>query len=485
MVSLLAIMAGMFSTSKKDGSSNATLLDYIKNKNLKRAVSLLLEGADPDIKDPITGNTALHHAVKISKASLACVLVRLLLVFDANPKERNHQGQTPLEVAHQLGDGATACASDIETLIALRDKLATDKPRGRAPKHPPSANDEGVFMLSLDGGGIRGLVFVQVLIELDKRCQQLYPGSKPIHTYFNWVTGNSTGGLAALYLTATKGTLQQARQLYFTLKDEVFQGPPPYPNKQIDAVMHKSFGTTMTMADIKEQNVCVMTAIANQAPAKLHIMSSYGDSRDDQLPPKKRLVWEAARSTTAAVPFLHPFEGKFIDGGMIANNPTVDTIVDIVELSKKEKKNRKIKLVLSLSTGESPPEAIEDIDFEEVNPVTKAINKVISSVSNKAGSAAEQMAVLTHNPTEAMALKMLILKQITQPSGQVVKRSRVICESLGAEFHRINPKIMNVSFQETGEEKLIDMMWVALVSVLKNHEMEMDFFLDSLMQLLP
>lgn len=106
-------------------------------------------------------------------------------------------------------------------------------------------------------------------------------------------------------------------------------------------------------------------------------------------------------------------------------------------------------------------------------------------MSSKAGSAAEQAAVLTHNPTEAVALKKLILKQVTQPSGQVVKRSKVICELIGAEFHRINPEIMAVSFQETDDGKLIDMMWMALVSVLKSHATEMDFFLDSLMQMLP
>ena len=474
-------MAGVFRNGTS--STNLKLLDYIKSKDLKRAVMLLVDGADPNIKDPITGNTALHLAVKVSKASLARTFVRLLLVFDANPKERNRQFETPLEVAHRLG--ATLCASDMETLIVLRNKLAADKPRGRAMKEPPSTSDENIFMLSLDGGGIRGLVFMQVLIELDKRCQQLYPGSKPIHTYFNWITGNSSGGLAALYLTATKGTLQQARRLYFIVKDEVVRGPPPYPNKQVDAVMQRTFGSTNTMADIKEPNVCVMTAIANQAPPKLHIMSNYGGSRDDQLPPEKRLVWEAARSTTAAVPFFHPFDKKFIDGGIIANNPTVDTIVDITEYSKREKQQRSIKLVLSLSTGESPPEEICDIDFEEVNPITKAFNKALSSVSSKAGSAAEQAAVLTHNPTEAVALKKLILKQVTQPSGQVVKRSKVICELIGAEFHRINPEIMAVSFQETDDGKLIDMMWMALVSVLKSHATEMDFFLDSLMQMLP
>lgn len=44
-------------------------------------------------------------------------------------------------------------------------------------------DDDNVFLLFLDGGGIRGLVFIQAVIELDKRHEQLYQSSEPFLKY--------------------------------------------------------------------------------------------------------------------------------------------------------------------------------------------------------------------------------------------------------------------------------------------------------------
>jgi hypothetical protein len=68
---------------------------------------------------------------------------------------------------------------------------------------------------------------------------------------------------------------------------------------------------------------------------------------------------------TSSVPiFFHPQDEKYIDGGLIANNPTTDAIIDMYDYAKKDRKNLKLKLVLSLGCGLIKPECIEDIDFE-------------------------------------------------------------------------------------------------------------------------
>ena len=50
----------------------------------------------------------------------------------------------------------------------------------------------------MDGGGIRGLVLIQLLIALEKAIGQ------PIRTCFDWIGGTSTGGILALALVHGK-----------------------------------------------------------------------------------------------------------------------------------------------------------------------------------------------------------------------------------------------------------------------------------------
>ena len=124
------------------------------------------------------------------------------------------------------------------------------------------------------------------------------------------MTGNSTGGIAALAFAAAKADVLQSRRLYFQLKDEVLGGTPPFPSETVDKVFKEIYGTSATMSSIKETKVSVMTTLANQSPPVLHIMSNYGGSRNGQLPPEKQLVWKAARATSAVPIKFHPQEDE-------------------------------------------------------------------------------------------------------------------------------------------------------------------------------
>lgn len=55
--------------------------------------------------------------------------------------------------------------------------------------------------MCLDGGGIRGLVLMGVLLHLEETANQ------PIIDCFDWVSGTSTGGILALALAASKNFL--------------------------------------------------------------------------------------------------------------------------------------------------------------------------------------------------------------------------------------------------------------------------------------
>lgn len=95
----------------------------------------------------------------------------------------------------------------------------------------------GSRILFLDGGGIKGLVQLQVLMELEERTQS------KITDLFDWIVGTSTGGVIALamvygkhrvfsflasgimshaWYNTGKKSLTELRQLYFLLKNRIF-----------------------------------------------------------------------------------------------------------------------------------------------------------------------------------------------------------------------------------------------------------------------
>ena len=445
------------------------LFEYVRKDDISKAVNILVEkDANPNDYSDSTGDTALHAAVRNHNVSL----VKLLILFDADLQVVNKQGETPYDLALMLG--AKECAQAIESILLPQQQLAKDGPKIGEIRSPPAKDDNNINLLCLDGGGIKGLVLVEVMLQIEKRCKQLYGSQlEQQHTnflsYFNWIGGNSTGGLCALAIACGK-TPKKGRKLYFHLKSKILTHNPPYPRELVDEHYQQMYGATKTMSEIKDRNVTVMTTMATTNPPKLHIMSNYGEPRDGMLGPEKRRVWEAARATSAAVPFFHPYH-EFIDGGFIANNPTVDTIIDIC---RQRKRNANVKVVLSLGCGYENPSSVDVPDFQSLKEEThEAIEKcgikiLVELIKDKFGSSDAQLAeLIITNLHPTLTLVKLMGDQIVQPCGEVQVRGEVLAEKIGAHYFRLNPKIEPISFVEKDDKQLIDMMFMAMAETLK------------------
>ena len=70
------------------------------------------------------------------------------------------------------------------------------------PMSPPPAFGSMVTVLSIDGGGVRGIIPGTILTFLEAKLQELDGPDVRIADYFDIVAGTSTGGLVTAMLTA-------------------------------------------------------------------------------------------------------------------------------------------------------------------------------------------------------------------------------------------------------------------------------------------
>ena len=96
--------------------------------------------------------------------------------------------------------------------------------------------------------------------------------------------------------------------------------------------------------------------------------------------PAEQLVWRAARGTGAAPSFFRAM-GQFLDGGLIANNPTLDVMTDIhkYNTSVRGEQAVPIGLIVSLGTGIPPPAHVPTFDVFKPESVLDATNVLMGA----------------------------------------------------------------------------------------------------------
>ena len=228
--------------------------------------------------------------------------------------------------------------------------------RRRLPAQWPENTEFRI--LSIDGGGIKGIFPATVLAELERR----YLGGDSVANYFDLIVGTSTGGVIALGLGAGL-TAQDLRDLYRDRGREIF--PPVGKLTKIAATARRVFKygyDSETLRDVLHQHIGVKTLA--QSRNRLCIPSadgSHGDvyvfrtphHPDFHLDAKERML-KVALATSAAPTFFRVMEDngyKFVDGGIWSNNPTMIGLVEA--LSTFDVQRERIK-ILSLGCGSTP-----------------------------------------------------------------------------------------------------------------------------------
>ncbi len=196
-------------------------------------------------------------------------------------------------------------------------------------------------ILSIDGGGIRGLIPALVLAEIEARAE------RPVHRLFDMVAGTSTGGILGLGLTVPtpdKQTPYSARALvgfYETHGPTIFDGglwnsirtlaAAKYPEAPLENVLKEFFGGRMLSEALLPLIVCGYE-IERRTPwfFKRRGARNSPETHDFQ-------AWRVARSTSAAPTYFRPHRINastehdyfgLVDGGVFANNPSMCALVE-------------------------------------------------------------------------------------------------------------------------------------------------------------
>jgi len=237
-----------------------------------------------------------------------------------------------------------------------------------------------VRILSLDGGGIRGIIPATVLKYVEEKLIEITknPNTR-IVDYFDMIVGTSTGGiLACFYLTpnlnaksedpVSKFTASTALDFYCEKGYKIFNGSKKrtwfglrqifyatkYSPKNLENIFQQEFNN-LKMSELLKP--CIVTTYDMKSKTAFFFNSS------DSLKIKSDFyVRDVVRSTSAAPTYFPPAIVKGInsdqymynlDGGVFANNPTMCAYAECRKTKFKQidYPGAENMLILSIGTG--------------------------------------------------------------------------------------------------------------------------------------
>ncbi len=248
---------------------------------------------------------------------------------------------------------------------------------GAAPLADPTARPPKnvVKILSIDGGGIRGIIPAEIIKILNDRliAEQRRRGvpateTKSVGELFDIVAGTSIGGMMALGLTAPgeggrpRYTPDYMLDVLSTRGPEIFQTPgllrrlwslwsyrkSKYGAEGIERVLTELFGDT-------KMSQLLTTTLVTAYDMELDEPVIFNSERAKLAPAHDFRIRGVARATSAAPTYLpaaaiHDEAGglhQYIDGGVAMNNPAERAVVEAKKLYPEATRF----VVVSLGTG--------------------------------------------------------------------------------------------------------------------------------------
>jgi patatin-like phospholipase/acyl hydrolase len=222
-------------------------------------------------------------------------------------------------------------------------------------------------ILSLDGGGSRGVYTLGVLNEVESAL------GSPLYKHFDLIYGTSTGSIIGA-LVALGKTIPEIKELYFEYVPHIMKGFfSQGRSRRLEKNCNKIFGEA-TFDQVKTGIGVVAMNYNDTQPFIFKAAARQSYSRQATfLPGFGCTISTGIQASCAAYPIFNKKnvvtsnQGTIlaVDGGFIANNPVFFAITDAIGALKNQLMDLKI---LSVGTG--------NFVEKEINIVTAAIRKL-------------------------------------------------------------------------------------------------------------
>ncbi|OCT88985.1 calcium-independent phospholipase A2-gamma [Xenopus laevis] len=256
--------------------------------------------------------------------------------------------------------------------------------------HDP-VKGRGIRVLTIDGGGTRGVVALQTLRKLEELT------GKPIHHLFDYICGVSTGAILAFMLGLFHISLDECEEMYKKLGSDVFKqnvivgtvkmgwSHAYYDSEVWEKILKERMGSDI-MVETARNPLCpkvsaVSTIVNRGLPLKAFVFRNYNHFPGMKSPYMggcQHTLWQAIRASSAAPGYFQEVvlgNDLHQDGGLLINNPCALAVHECKCLWP----NAKIQCVVSLGTGR----------FESAGKGTTTHTSLKTKLSNVISSATD------------------------------------------------------------------------------------------------
>ena len=311
-------------------------------------------------------------------------------------------------------------------------------------------------ILSLDGGGIRGIITASILAHIEARVQELSRNNQlKIADCFDLLSGTSTGGIiVALALTPSdqnttgckrpKYSAAEILELYLEMGPLLFQRSfwyrlgsgfglfkSRYSEDAVEGHCKKCFGESWISEVVKD---CLITSYEMNTRKALFFskynVDKYGDSANYKLS-------DIARATSAAPTYFSPARiyakdktsRHLVDGGVYANNPAMCALVETVKLWPGNGVND--YFMLSVGTGK----VIKSYDWEKTHKygfikwLEPVIDILTSSVSETVDFQMQQLFTCNDVPDSYIRLEPPLLSSDSRMDNASKRNIKALSEA--------------------------------------------------------
>ncbi|KAG2373421.1 hypothetical protein C9374_012160 [Naegleria lovaniensis] len=358
-----------------------------------------------------------------------------------------------------------------------------------------------VKVLTMDGGGMKGLILIEILTVIEERV------GKKICDIFDIVAGTSTGGICALLINRgipmkiakefyieigrTVFDLKTTRNKSFVKTMKVLRGRSWYDGYPLELSSLKlSQDVELNHMHAKKPLTFIVTTMNKSTNPKMNldeptacVLRTYSDpyeygSKNGDSSSKKQPTFyrgtlsgvgitctDALRATSAAPMYFKARrigDTECIDGAVVANNPTSIALYETKQIFPNHDKFVFISLGTGALSGKSSQSDTNDGD-EEVNlnisPTTKTKKKGISKVFKGISQTINTLLSVVNLQLSSERIHKMASAQL-----EFFKEGKTLCE-----YFRLNvPKLGDYGLDEVSDE-LVSIFEKETKAYIENH----------------